>query len=111
MVKISVIVPIYNAEHSIKTCLESIFKQTLKDIEIICVNEGSLDNSLQILKESAEKDSRIKIFNKENSGVGDSRNLGLDNATGEYIAFHDSDDTWKKEKHRFPERRIYLYWS
>lgn len=97
MVKISVIVPIYNAEHSIKTCLESIFKQTLKDIEIICVNDGSLDNSLQILKESAEKDSRIKIFNKENSGVGDSRNLGLDNATGEYIAFLDADDIFVDE--------------
>ncbi|AMK15420.1 glycosyltransferase [Methanobrevibacter olleyae] len=92
MVKISVIIPIYNAEHSIKSCLESVLKQTLKDIEIICVNDGSTDRSLKILNEYAEKDSRIKLFNKENGGVGDSRNLGIDNAIGEYIAFLDADD-------------------
>lgn len=92
MVKVSVIIPVYNAEDSIESCLESVLKQSLEDIEVICVNDGSTDNSLNILNEYAKKDNRIKIFNKSNTGVGESRNLGIDNAIGEYVAFLDADD-------------------
>ena len=90
--KISVIVPVYNVEKYLAECLDSIVNQTLKEIEIICVNDGSTDNSLSILKEYTSKDSRIKIIDKENEGQGYARKLGLDNATGDYILFCDSDD-------------------
>ena len=85
--KISVIVPVYNVEKYLSECLDSIINQTLKDIEIICVNDGSTDNSLSILKEYASKDNRIKIIDKENEGLGYTRKVGLDNATGDYILF------------------------
>ena len=90
--KISVIIPVYNGSDYIKECLDSIVNQTLREIEIICVNDGSTDNSLSILKEYTSKDSRIKIIDKENEGQGYARKVGLDNATGEYILFCDSDD-------------------
>ena len=90
--KISVIVPVYNVEKYLSECLDSIVNQTLKDIEIICVNDGSTDNSLSILKEYASIDERIKIIDKENEGQGYARKIGLDNANGEYILFCDSDD-------------------
>ena len=90
--KISVIVPVYNVEKYLNRCLDSIINQTLKDIEIICVNDGSTDNSLSILKEYASKDKRIKVIDKENDGLGYTRKVGLDNAAGEYILFCDSDD-------------------
>ena len=90
--KISVIVPVYNVEKYLGECLDSIINQTLKEIEIICVNDGSIDNSLSILKEYASKDIRIKIIDKENEGLGYTRKVGLNNATGEYILFCDSDD-------------------
>lgn len=73
-------------------CLESLIKQTLKDIEIICVNDGSMDNSLTILKEFASKDSRIRIINNQHQGVAKTRNTGIEQSTGEYIGFVDSDD-------------------
>ncbi|MBQ8459162.1 glycosyltransferase [bacterium] len=92
MYKVSVIVPVYNVEIYLERCINSIINQTLRDIEIICINDGSTDNSLEILEEYAKKDSRIKIINKENSGVSDARNEGLENATGEYIGFVDPDD-------------------
>ncbi len=91
-VKISVIVPVYNVEEYIQQCLDSIVNQTLKEIEIICVNDGSTDNSPQILEEYAKKDKRIKIINKKNAGLGAARNTGMEHATGEYIGFIDSDD-------------------
>ena len=90
--KISVIIPVYNVEKYLSECLDSIVNQTLKDIEIICINDGSTDNSLQILKEYASKDTRIKIIDKENEGQGYARKVGLDVANGEYILFCDSDD-------------------
>ena len=92
MPKISVIIPVYNTDKYLRECLESVINQTLKDIEIICVNDGSTDNSLQILNEYANKDKRIHIFTQTNSGPGLARNLGLDNAKGEYVAFVDGDD-------------------
>ncbi len=93
--KISVIIPVYNVEKYLCECLDSIVNQTLKDIEIICVNDGSTDNSLSILQEYASKDERIKIIDKENQGQGYARKIGLDNATGKYILFCDSDDKYE----------------
>lgn len=92
MVKVSIIVPVYNVEKYLSKCLESLINQTLKDIEIVCVNDGSTDNSLSILKEYANKDSRIKVIDKQNKGVSVARNLGIEVATGEYLMFVDSDD-------------------
>lgn len=92
MPKISVIVPVYNTEMYLKECLESIVTQTLDDIEIICINDGSTDSSLDIVKEYAGKDGRIVVIDKQNEGVAIARNLGIDRATGEYVCFMDSDD-------------------
>ena len=90
--KISVVIPIYNTEKYLDECLNSIENQTLKDIEIICVNDGSKDHSLEILENHAAKDERIKIINKENGGVSSARNAGIRAVQGEYISFIDSDD-------------------
>ena len=92
MCKVSVIIPVYNTEKYLKECLDSIVNQSLEDIEIICIDDGSTDNSLEILREYAENDSRFKIFSQENNGQGSARNYGLDVAKGEYIYFMDSDD-------------------
>jgi len=90
--KVSVIIPIYNVEKYLEECLDSVINQTLKDIEIICINDGSYDSSLDILKEYSKKDSRIKIITQYNKGPGGARNTGLDIAQGKYIYFIDSDD-------------------
>lgn len=92
MPKVSVLVPIFNVEKYLSKCLESLIIQTLKDLEIICINDGSTDNSLEIVNEYAKQDSRIKVINKANSGYGDSMNKGLEIATGEYIGIVESDD-------------------
>ena len=90
---ISVIVPVYNVEKYIRNCLDSIINQTYKDLEIILVDDGSTDNSGAICDEYAQKDSRIKVIHKQNGGQSSARNVGLKNATGEFIGFVDSDDT------------------
>lgn len=90
--KISVIIPVYNVEKYLRKCLDSVINQTYTNLEIICVNDGSPDNSLAILKEYATKDERIIVIDKENGGVSSARNKGLEIATGEYISFIDSDD-------------------
>lgn len=90
--KVSIIVPVYNIENYLDQCLESLVNQTLKEIEIICVNDGSTDGSTDILNEFASKDDRIKIINKENAGLGAARNTGMLEVKGEYIGFVDSDD-------------------
>lgn len=92
MVDVSIIVPVYNTEEYLQKCLDSLTNQTLKNIEIICVNDGSTDNSLKILQDNAIKDDRIKIINQENKKQGAARNAGMQVATGEYIGFVDSDD-------------------
>jgi len=92
-VKISVVVPAFNEENYVKECLDSIEKQTLEEIEIICIDDGSTDNSGKILDEYAKKDSRFKIIHQENRGLSAARNVGIDLAKGEYIKFVDSDDT------------------
>ena len=90
--KVSVIIPVYNVEQYLRECLNSVIKQTLKEIEIICVDDGSTDNSLSILKEYAEKDHRITIITQKNLHAGVARNAGLAVAKGEYVSFLDSDD-------------------
>ena len=91
-IKVSVIVPVYNVERYLKQSIQSIINQTLKDIEIILINDGSTDNSLSIMKELENKDNRIKIFSQQNNGQSVARNVGLIQAKGEYIYFFDSDD-------------------
>ena len=91
--KVSVVVPVYNVEQYFGACLDSLINQTLQDIEIVCINDCSTDNSLSILKEYAQKDNRIKIINQEvNQGQGVGRNIAIEAATGEYIMFCDPDD-------------------
>lgn len=92
MAKVSVIVPVYNTEKYLRCCMDSVIGQTLRDIEIVCVNDGSTDDSLAILQEYAAKDERIKIINQENKGLSAARNAGLKVATADYISFIDSDD-------------------
>ena len=89
---ISVIVPVYNAEKWLEKCIESILNQTYKDIEVLLINDGSKDNSLEICRKYENLDSRIRVFDKKNEGVSKARNLGLDNAKGKYVQFVDSDD-------------------
>ena len=92
MVKVSVIIPFYNVEDYFRECLESIINQTFDDLEIICVNDGSTDNSLKIVEEFSKYDDRIKIFNQENKGASAARNYGLKVSKGDYVYFMDSDD-------------------
>lgn len=91
-VKVSVIVPIYNVEKYLRQCVDSLLNQTLKEIEIILVDDGSTDECPLICEEYKRKDSRIKVVHKENGGLSSARNAGLDVAIGEYVAFIDSDD-------------------
>lgn len=95
--KISIIIPIYNVEKYLKRCIESVRMQTLSDLEIILVDDGSPDNSPQICDEYVEKDTRIKVIHKLNGGLASARNAGLRIATGKYIFFLDSDDWLEKD--------------
>ena len=92
MVKVSIIISVYNAENYLKKCLDSAVNQTLEDIEIICVNDGSTDNSLEVLNDISSKDERIKVINQENAGQGAALNTALDNVCGEYVLNIDCDD-------------------
>ena len=98
--KISVIVPVYNAEKFLNQCIDSIVNQELKEIEIICVNDGSTDDSLNILKEYQKKYNNIKVIEQKNSGVIAARVNGLKTATGEYVAWVDSDDFIEKNMYQ-----------
>jgi glycosyltransferase involved in cell wall biosynthesis len=89
---ISVIIPVYNTAEYLPRCLDSILNNTHQNLEVICINDGSKDNSLEVLRGYAARDSRVRIIDQENAGVSTARNHGLDAATGEYIAFVDSDD-------------------
>lgn len=97
---ISVIIPVYNVEKYLKRCIESVINQSCSDLEIILVDDGSVDSSLDICKEYAEKDFRIKVLHKENGGLSSARNAGLDIAHGELIAFVDSDDFIHKDMYK-----------
>ena len=90
--KISVIIPVYNVEKYLRECLDSVISQTLAEIEIVCVNDGSKDGSRDILSEYEKKDDRIVVVDKENGGLSSARNCGLDVAKGKYVYFLDSDD-------------------
>lgn len=90
--KISIIIPVYNTEKFLRECILSVQRQTIQDFEILLINDGSTDNSKQVILELAKSDKRIHYFYQENSGAGIARNLGLEKAVGEYIAFLDSDD-------------------
>lgn len=92
MPKVSLIIPVYNVENYIEKCLKSVVNQTLKDMEVIIVNDGSKDSSKQKIEKYLKKYPRIKYLEKENGGLSDARNYGMQYATGEYIAFLDSDD-------------------
>lgn len=89
---VSIIVPVYNSEKYIEKCISSIVNQTLKNIEIIIVNDGSTDNSINIISKLSNEDNRIKVINQKNSGVSAARNNGINNSNGEYIGFVDADD-------------------
>lgn len=89
---ITVIVPVYNVEKYLRRCLDSIIGQTYQNLEILCIDDGSTDSSGEICDQYAAQDKRIKVFHQENQGLSAARNKGLDAATGEYIAFVDSDD-------------------
>ena len=92
MSKISIVIPMYNVEKYIDDCLTSIINQTFKDIEIICIDDGSSDKTLDIANKYKKNDKRISIYKQQHAGVSIARNKGLDKATGKYILFFDSDD-------------------
>lgn len=91
--KISFIVPVYNSEKKVKKCLQSILNQTYKNLEVVCVNDGSKDNSLNVLRKMQEQDSRIVILDQENQGIFYARKNGILKSTGDYIMFSDNDDS------------------
>jgi len=97
MVKVSIVVPVYNVERYLPESIGSLQGQTMKELEIILVNDGSTDGSLAVCRSYAEKDGRIKVIDKPNGGVSSARNAGMDAATGEYIGFIDPDD-WVEPK-------------
>lgn len=122
-IKVSIIIPVFNVEKFLEQCVVSAMKQTLKEIEIICVNDGSTDESLNILTKLALSDPRIKIINKSNSGYGDTINIGIKEASGEYVGILESDDfvdeecfeklylTSKKYNADVAKANFYLYWG
>ena len=89
---ISVIVPVYNAEKYIEHCIQSLLEQTYKNFELILVNDGSKDRSLELCKAFAEKDRRVKVYDRQNGGASAARNTGLERMEGQYVVFVDSDD-------------------
>lgn len=97
MPELSIIVPVFNTEKYLRECVDSILAQTFTDFELILVDDGSKDSSLEICKEYEKKDKRVKVIHQENGGPGKARNKGLENATGEWIGFVDSDDWIEKE--------------
>jgi len=111
MEKISVIVPIYNVEKYLEKCLTSIINQTYKNLEIILIDDGSKDNSGKIADNFDKKDSRIKVIHKENGGLSSARNIGIENASGEYIGFVDSDDYIKEDMFEVLSNLIIKYKS
>lgn len=97
MIKISVVIPVYNAQEFLGKCLQSVQRQTMKELEILCVDDGSTDCSRDILWQMKQKDDRIHILEQENMGAGAARNLGIQNARGEFVCFLDADDYWISE--------------
>lgn len=98
MAKISVIMPVYNAADYLRECLDSVLGQTERDLEVICINDGSTDGSKSLLEEYATKDPRVRIIDQDNHGAGYSRNQGLKFAQGQYVAFMDPDDLYPDDR-------------
>ncbi len=96
-VKVSVIIPVYNAGRYLEQCLDSVTGQSLKEIEILCVDDGSTDNSMEILERYARQDGRIQIFTQDHQYAGQARNLGLEHACGQYVIFWDADDYFDRD--------------
>lgn len=109
IIKVSIIVPVYNVEKYLSRCIESILNQTLKDIELILVNDGSTDKCKDICKEYSKYDSRVKFINKINEGVSSARNVGIDNSSGDYISFVDPDDYLDNDAIEYLYRLIKKY--
>lgn len=103
---ISIIIPVYNVEKYLRSCLDSIIEQSYKNIEVILINDGSTDSSAKICDEYALKDFRIKVVHKKNEGVSSARNIGIEKATGEYISFVDSDDWTTPESYSILAEKI-----
>lgn len=95
MPQISIIAPVYNVEQYLGCCIDSILQQSYTDYELLLINDGSTDSSGEVCNKYAKKDSRIRVFHKSNRGLSSARNIGLDNAKGEYVIFIDSDDYWQ----------------
>ena len=113
---VSVIMPVYNGETYLRQCLDSVVNQTLKEIEIICVDDGSSDRSVEILKEYAAKDERVMVLQQANAGAGAARNNGLSKASGKYLSFLDSDDflkqiCWRRQWKRLRQTGPTLWFS
>ena len=96
-IKVSVVIPVYNTEKYVREAVESIMNQTLRELEIIIINDGSTDNSLQVVEELAAADSRIQVYSQSNQGLSMARNAGITHAHGRYIYFMDSDDLLEKD--------------
>ena len=107
--KISVIVPVYNAEKSLCRCIDSILTQTYQDFELLLIDDGSKDSSGAICDSYVAKDSRIKVFHKPNGGVSSARNLGIDNAQGEWLTFVDADDYLSYDAYELIVKKIDSY--
>ena len=105
MIEVSVIIPVYNVEKYLRQCLDSVISQTLRDIEIICVDDGSTDSSPQILADYAARDHRVRIVQQQNGGAGAARNNGMSFASGKYLSFLDSDDFFE------PDMLEKAYWA
>lgn len=110
MPAITIVVPIYNTEQYLPCCIDSILSQSFTDFELLLIDDGSTDGSSQICDSYAEKDNRIRVFHKENGGVSSARNLGLDNAKGEWVTFVDSDDWIEDDYFQIPfDEKVDLY--
>ncbi len=106
MAEISIVVPVYNVEKYLEKCLDSLLNQTFTDVEILLVDDGSTDHSLKICKNYAEKDGRIRVIHQLNQGLSAARNTGIENATGKYIGFIDSDDYIDEDMYEYLYNQI-----
>ena len=112
MPKVSIIVPVYNTSAYLRRCMDALTGQTLEDIEIIAVNDGSTDDSPAILGEYEQKDSRVRVFHKVNGGQATARNMGIRRSHGEYVGFADSDDYVDADRcMSLQKRRTVTWWN
>ena len=96
-IKVSVIIPVYNSQEFIGGCLQQVLAQSLQEVEVVCVDDGSIDDSAYIIAQAAQRDSRVKLIRQENAGPGPARNVGITVATGEFVTFLDADDRYSSD--------------